>query len=221
VPEMESLEVSAKTVEEAVDSALIELGLSRSDVEVEVLQEGKNGILGWGGEDARVRIVPLAADERQQGEGGSDIAETVVEVVESLLSMMDVEASIEVTEAGNGDSPMVVEINDGDLGILIGRRGQSLAALQYIVNFVVSRKLGSNARVTVDVAGYRKRRQEELESLALRVADLVKSSKRAITLESMPSIERRIIHIVLRDEPEITTGSVGFGDNRKVVISPR
>ena len=218
---MESLEVSAKTVDEAVEAALAELGLDRSEVEIEVLQEGRSGILGWGGEDARIRVNPIASQAVQADTPFSDIADTALDVTQSLLSMMEVEASVGITDQDDADSPVVVDIEDGDLGILIGRRGQSLTALQYIVNFVVSRKLGGNAKVTVDVAGYRRRRQEELENLAIRVADLVKSSNRAITLESMPAIERRIIHIVLRDDPDVTTGSVGFGDARKVVISPR
>ncbi len=224
---MESVEVSAKTVKEAVEQALKRLGLDRSQVEIEVLQEGKSGILGWRGEDAKVRVTPIPPVEDQkspeivpQVEAGA-VPDTAREVVETLLSLMGVSASVQVSGAGEEESPRVVEIDDGDLGILIGRRGQSLAALQYIVNFIVSQKLGSNARVIVDVAGYRKRRQEELEGLAQRVADLVKSSHRAITLEAMPPSERRIIHIALKNEPGVTTGSVGLGDARKVVVSPR
>ena len=223
----EPLEVSAKNVEEAVESALNTLGLDRSQVEIEVLSEGKSGILGWGGEEARVRINPLtSAGEVGRTEDGSSgsadaIAETATDVLKNLLALMNVEAKVEVVGNGNEQSPFVIEVTDGDLGILIGRRGQSLTALQYIVNFIVSRRLGSNARVGVDVAGYRKRRQAELESLALRVADLVKNSRRSITLESMPAMERRIIHLALRDEPGVTTGSVGFGDSRKGVVSPK
>jgi spoIIIJ-associated protein len=224
---MESLEVSAKNVEEAVDSALRKLGLNRSEVEIEVLREGKSGIFGWGGEEAKVRVTPLTSAPGQ-GREGSDataeigaIADAAKEAIENLLSRMDVSAKVQVIEGADDQSHLVIEITNGDLGILIGRRGQSLMALQYVVNLVASRKLGSNARVTIDVAGYRKRRQEELESLALRVADLVKSSRRAITLESMPASERRIIHITLKDVPEVTTGSIGFGDSRKVVVSPK
>jgi len=223
----EPLEASGKNVEEAVESALNTLGLDRSQVEIEVLNEGKSGLLGWGGEEARVRVSPLTSIEKvERTEGGSSeradaIADTATNVLKTLLSLMNVEAKVEVVGNGNEQSPFVIEITDGDLGILIGRRGQSLTALQYIVNFIVSRKLGSNARVGIDVAGYRKRRQAELESLALRVADLVKNSRRSITLESMPALERRIIHIALRDEPGVTTGSVGFGDSRKVVVSPK
>ncbi len=223
----EPLEASGKNVEEAVESALNTLGLDRSQVEIEVLNEGKSGLLGWGGEEAKVRVSPLTSTEKvERTEDGSSesadtIADTATDVLKELLSLMNVEAKVEVVGNGNEQSPFVIEITDGDLGILIGRRGQSLTALQYIVNFIVSRKLGSNARVGIDVAGYRKRRQAELESLALRVADLVKNSRRSITLESMPALERRIIHIALRDEPGVTTGSVGFGDSRKVVVSPK
>ncbi|MDD5092873.1 MAG: protein jag [Dehalococcoidia bacterium] len=223
---MEPLEISAKNVDEAVNLALSKLGLSRSEVTIEVLQEGKSGIFRWGGEDAKVRVTPLiSADDEIIEESESPVeisalADVAREATEKLLSLMDVPATVEVTGEGNDQSPMVIEISDGDLGILIGRRGQSLMALQYIVNFMVSRKFESNARVTIDVGGYRKRRQKELEALALRVADVVSSSKRPITLEAMPASERRIIHITLKDTPAVTTGSIGFGDNRKVVVSP-
>ena len=90
-----------------------------------------------------------------------------------------------------------------------------------MVNFIVSRKVKSGVRVMVDVAGYRKRRHEELQNLALRVAELVKSTKKSITLEPMPAAERRVVHLALRDDPELTTQSLGFGDGRKVAIVPK
>lgn len=221
------MEVSAKTVKEAVEQALRQLRLDRSQVEIEVLNGGKSGILGWRGEDARVRVTPLSSPEPSAiPEAAPKVtagaaSETARETVEKLLSLIGVDANVQVSGTGTDESPWVVEVNDGDLGMLIGRRGQSLAALQYIVNFIVSQKLGSNARILVDVAGYRKRRQEELESLAQRVADLVKSSRKPITLEAMPASERRIIHLALKNEPGVTTGSIGLGDARKVVVSPR
>jgi spoIIIJ-associated protein len=224
---MEPLEVSAKSVEEAVDSALRKLGLNRSEVEIEVLQERRSGIFGWGGEEAKVRVTPLTSapgQGREESDAAAEIgaiADAAKETIENLLSLMDVSATVQVIERADDQYHLVIEITNGDLGILIGRRGQSLMALQYVVNLIASRKLESNARVTIDVAGYRKRRQAELESLALRVADLVKSSRRAITLESMPASERRIIHITLKNVPEVTTGSIGFGDSRKVVVSPK
>jgi len=213
---MEALEVSAKNIEEAVELALNKLGLSRSEVEIEVLQEGKRGILGWGGEQAKVRVTPLTSAEEP-----GDVAAIAKEVVEKLLFLMQVPATIQVMAVEDNESPLTIDISNGDLGILIGRRGQTLSALQYMVNFIASRKLKSGVRVIVDVAGYRKRRHEELQNLALRVAELVKSSRRSITLEPMPAVERRVIHLTLRNDPEITTQSMGYGDSRKVIVSPK
>jgi len=210
---MEALEVSAKTVEEAVELALDELNLARSEVEIEVLQEGKAGILGWRGEDARVRVTPLLTANSR------DVAAVSREVVENLLFLMKVDATVQV--AGGEDLPLSVDISNGDLGVLIGRRGQTLASLQYLVSIIIGRKFKSGVRVIIDVAGYRKRRDEELQNMTLRVAELVKSTRRSITLEPMPSMERRVIHLTLRDDPELATQSVGFGDSRKVVIYPK
>jgi spoIIIJ-associated protein len=212
---MEALEVSAKTVEEAVEIALNELNLTRSEVEIEVLQEGKTGILGWRAEDARVRVTPLPPPEE-----GGDIAAVSREVVENLLFLMKVDATVQVAGGENG-LPLSIDISNGDLGILIGRRGQTLSALQYVVSIIIGRKLKSGMRVTIDVAGYRKRREEELQNLTLRVAELVKSTRRSITLEPMSAMERRVVHLALRDDPDLATQSVGFGDSRKVVIYPK
>ncbi|MBT9160926.1 MAG: RNA-binding cell elongation regulator Jag/EloR [Dehalococcoidia bacterium] len=239
---MKALEVSAKTVEEAVERALNELKLTRSEVKMEVLQEGKAGLLGWGGENARVRVTPLpkvqspesrvTSHESRGGGLQSEaspersvsrlmVAAIAREVVETLLRLMDVTASVEVGGGGDDQSPLTIEISDGDLGVLIGRRGQTLSELQYVVSFIISRKFKGGVRVTVDVAGYRKRREEELQNMALRVAELVKSTERSIPLEPMPSVERRVIHLTLRNDPDLATQSEGFGDSRKVVIYPR
>jgi len=212
---MEALEVSAKTVEEAVELALNELQLTRSEVEIEVLQQRKAGLLGWGGEDARVRVTPLLTVNSR------DVAAVSREVVENLLFLMKVDATVQVAGGEDGQLPLNIDISNGDLGILIGRRGQTLSALQYLVSIIIGRKLKSGVRVSVDVAGYRKRREEELQNLTLRVAELVKSTGRSITLEPMPAMERRVIHLTLRDDPELATQSVGFGDSRKVVIYPK
>ncbi|MCD5412557.1 MAG: protein jag [Dehalococcoidia bacterium] len=213
---MEALEVSAKTVEEAVELALNELKLTRSEVEVEVLQEGKTGILGWRGEDARVRVTPLPSPEE-----GGNVAVIAREVVEKLLSLMEVDATVQVSGGEDDQSPLSIDVSNGDLGVLIGRRGQTLASLQYLVNIILGRKLKSGVRVIVDVAGYRKRRDEELQNMTLRVAELVKSTRRSITLEPMPAMERRVVHLALRDDPDLATQSVGFGDSRKVVVYPK
>lgn len=230
---MEALEVSGRSVEEAVETALQELGLSRSEVDIEILQEGRRSILGLGGENAVVRVTPLALKEVTNEPIGSqdtgsdremepgEAAETAKEVLEKLTSLMGVEGSVKVIQPQDGSAPPILEFENSNPGVLIGRRGQALSALQYMVNFIASRQFKSGVRVMVDVAGYRRRRQEELRNMAIRIADLVKTNRRSITLEPMGAWERRIVHLTLRDERDITTGSVGFGERRKVVISPK
>ena len=133
---------------------------------------------------------------------------------------MEVESSIKIIPSDEeAEMPATLAITNDNPGILIGRRGQALSALQYMVNFLSSRQLKSGVKVMVDVADYRKRRREELENMALRIADLVRTNQRSITMEPMGAWERRIVHLTLREEEEIITGSVGYGERRKVVVS--
>lgn len=239
---MESVEVSARTVDEAIDIALEELGLKRSQVSIEILTPGKPGIFGLGGEQARVRVTALEEGTARPllGEAPEDIVEGEVELkaldseeveaaagfLRELLSRMEIDAEISVrapeTPAdGVGRATAVLDVQGEDLGLLIGRRGSTLAALQYLVNVMVTRKLQSRVLMTVDVEHYHRRREETLRNLARRMADRVRHSRRPITLEPMPAGERRIIHLALADDRSVTTGSVGSGDERKVVIRPQ
>jgi spoIIIJ-associated protein len=115
----------------------------------------------------------------------------------------------------------VLNIEGEDLGILIGRRGETLAAIQYLLRLMVNHRMRRWVNLVVDVEGYKSRREEQLRSLALRMADRVAKSGRAVALEAMPPAERRIVHITLRDHPDVTTQSVGEGDHRKVTIIPK
>lgn len=214
---MESVETSARTVEEAIEAALSELGLDRSEVEIEVLKEGKVGLFGLGGEEARVRVTPVARPAIAPG----DVAAMAKDAVEKLLFLMKIPATVQLREEDEAPFSATLDIEGEELGLLIGRRGQTLTTLQYIVNLIVSRKLKSGVRINLDVAGYKQRRQEELHNLALRIAELVKSTKRAITLEPMSPSERRVVHLALRDDPEVITQSVGEEENRKVIVSLR
>ena len=251
---MESVEVSAKTVDEAIDIALDELGLTRSQVEIEVLTPGKPGLFGIGGEQARVRVVALEEgaarpqaqpeeedEEEPRGEPAErefreapdtdvvplDSEEVVAatEFLEEILELAGVPAVVTVREPetaadGLDRASAVLDIEGEDLGLLIGRRGNTLAALQYIVNVMITRRQGSRVLVTVDAEQYRRRREETLRALARRMADRVHNSRRPMTLEPMPAAERRIIHIELADDEDVVTGSVGMGDERKIVIRP-
>lgn len=215
---MESIEVSAKTEEEAVAIALAELGLSRSEVEVVVVKKGKTGIFGFGGEEVRVRVTPLEKSFKK----ADDVSVMAKTVLEHLLSLLGVPASVSVGGKVVAESENItLDIRGEDLGILIGRRGETLSSLQYLVNLIVSRRLKSRVGVVVDVEGYRQRRYESLRLLARRLAEQVKSTGRSVTLEPMPANERRIIHLELKDNPDVTTQSMGQGEERKIAIISR
>jgi len=152
-----------------------------------------------------------------------DAIEIATEVLDTLLKFMGIEGKVN-PESSSGSSPglpAVLDIEGQDLGILIGRQGQTLAALEYITRLIVAGRLKSWLPLNVDVAGYKRRRRESLQRLALHLAEQVKLRKCAISLEPMPPDERRIIHLALADHPDVTTQSIGDGENRKIVISPK
>jgi len=209
---MKEIEETAKTVQEAVQAALEQLGVDEEQVEVTVLREGKSGVLGLGVEEAKVKVKLLA----QPRDG--DVVKVAREVAETLIESMGLDAEVTATQATKGSLPVALDIEGDDLGILIGRRGQTLASLQYIIRLIVAEKLKMWVPINVDIAGYKKRRYESLRSLALRLAEQVKTSRRLITLEPMPADERRIIHLTLADTPDVVTESIGEGEGRKVAI---
>ena len=157
----------------------------------------------------------------------SGVAEAAKHVLELLLTMMGVTASIVPQErqpvSGEGETPtpIALDIKGDDLGILIGRRGQTLSCLQYIIRLIVAHRVKARVPITVDVEGYKQRRDEALRVLAWRIAEQVKVRGVAFTLEPMLAYERRIIHLALADHSDITTQSVGEGEARRVVIQPK
>ncbi len=157
---------------------------------------------------------------------GSEEVELASDYLRTLLELMGINAEVtvrapETPADGLGRATAVLDIDGEDLGLLIGRRGSSLAALQYLVNVMVTRRLGSRVLVTIDVEHYHRRREDSLRGLARRMADRVRQSRRPVTLEPMPAAERRIIHLALSEDQNVMTASVGQGDERKVVIRPR
>ncbi|TEU16152.1 MAG: protein jag [Dehalococcoidia bacterium] len=205
---MEGIEIAAATVEQAIEKAEAQLGLSRDQFEVEVVREEKSGILGTGGEEALIKVNPVTLTEK-------DAVKVVVEILDTLLGLLGVTGEVEVL---SDEIPLDLDIKGDDLGILIGRRGQTLASLEYITKLMVVGRLKAWIPLTIDVAGYKKRRRDSLQRLALYLAEQVKSRCRAITMEPMPADERRIIHLTLADNPDVTTQSMGEGESRKVVI---
>jgi spoIIIJ-associated protein len=224
---MESIEANGKTVEEAIQKALEQLGVSRDEVEVSIIKEGKHGILGLGTEDAVVKVQLLAQPPTLNYEDGGDddVVGVSVRTLETLLSHMGITAAVSVEESPPQEegAPGVItlDVSGDDLGILIGRRGQTLTSLQHIVRVIVAHQTKTRVPIVVDVEGYKQRRYEALQALAWRVAEQVKAKSRQFTLEPMLAYERRIIHLTLANNPEVTTESVGEGDDRKVVIMPK
>ncbi len=303
---MESIEASGKSVDEAVQQALVRLGKRREEVEISVLQEPSRGTFGLGSKDARVRvtvrpgsksavITPEMADailgpegpdvalpddeayDEEEFEDGeeeefeddevleedeeefeddepvpfiasnapisqssplileqADVSavngelqdvetpsrediEITVDVLQHILRYMNIHATVQVRST----DPLTLNINgiNENLGLLIGRRGETLAALQLLVNLIVSHRTKHRMRIIVDAENYRERREENLRSLALRVAQQVRNYRRSIALEAMPPHERRIVHIALSDSKDISTESIGEGEERRVVIS--
>jgi len=234
---MKEVEKSAKTVEEAIQQALEELGASRDEVEVDVLSEGRHGVLGVGAEEARVRVRALKAIPSEAGlepvEQALEPAERVElinitrDVLETILPKMGITATVihqeeaVIQEQEKTPAPVVFNIEGDELGILIGRRGQTLVCLQYIVRLIVSHKMKSSAFIVIDVNGYKQHRYQSLKALANRIAEEVEAGGESFALEPMPAYERRIIHIALAEHASVTTESTGIGEARKVVIMPK
>lgn len=306
---VESIEASGKSIDEAIQQALIRLGKKREEVDITVLQEPARGTFGIGGKEARVRVtthspiaqprseksaiitpemadailgsgdseIPLAEeevyedgeeeeyedeeeqlddneledeevfldeeeeplpfvsmtevatsegplpDEQQESEyqiveiPTREDVEITVDVLQHILRYMNIHATVQVRST----NPLTLNIRSmhQNLGLLIGRRGETLAALQLLVNLIVSHRTKRRMRIIVDAENYRQRREENLRSLALRVAQQVRNYRRSIALEAMPPYERRIVHLALSDSTDISTESIGEGEERRVVIS--
>jgi len=223
---VKEVEASARTLEEAIQKALEKLNANRDEVELTVLSEGSHGIFGVGGELARVKaslkeLPPKGVPAQTSGD-----METARQLLAELLDKMDVEAEIEyihgslITEDEDKEN-VVFDIQGEDLALLIGRHGQTLTNLQYLFRLMVQSRIGQFLPIVIDVNGYRARRIRSLEVLARRTAEQVRLRRVPQTLEPMPPFERRVIHLVLADDPEVTTESEGFGEERRVVIMLR
>ncbi len=194
--------------------ALKELDADRDEAEVEVLSKGKSGFLGIGGELARVRVTKIPQ--------GGNAAALATEAVSRILQSAGVNVSRTLRAANDPDlGGPVIDLSGEDSGLLIGRRGQTLQSLQFLVNLIVRKKFGYEVRVTLDVEGYRQRRESSLRDMAVKVAGRVIQTSRSITLEPMSPADRRIVHTSLTGHPGVTTESMGVGDNRKVTIIPK
>jgi len=206
---MQEIEQSGKTVEEAIAAALQALGAARDDVEVEVLSESGRGLLGiFGQTEARVKVTCKAS-----------VGERAVGLAQEMLTLLGMQA--QVTLHHEDAESVEVEIDVGeDTGLVIGRRGETLLALQHLISLLINKGREKKKRLLLNAGGYLERRDQALKALAFRTAQKARSSGRAITLEALSSRERRIIHLALAEEPGITTSSVGAEPNRRVVVAP-
>jgi spoIIIJ-associated protein len=228
---MREVEKSAASVEEAVESALAELGLSEQEAAIQIVQEPKSGFLGLNPSPAivRVREVPSGTAPEDLDEATEELDETTeeqgelaAEFLEGLLEAMDLDAEVEIHAV---EGVLYVELwgIDGSesMGLLIGRHGRTLDALQELVRASVQRRTGERCQVTVDVEDYRKRRRSQVSRRAMDVARRVRKTGRAETLEPMPAIERKVVHDVVAEVGGLETVSEGDEPNRHVVVKPK
>ena len=227
---MEILEVSGKTVDEAIAKALKQLGVEREDVNITILHEGKSGgLFGLGSEDARISVEVLESapvGNKAPEPTAESVVTTARETLEELLKLMGVAGTVVPgtypDESGEPNSaPIAFNIEGEDLGILIGRRGQTLSSLQYLLRLIVGRKTNTWLPIVIDAESYKQRRYEALQALAHRMAENVKTKGTPFTLEPMPPYERRIVHMALANHSAVYTESIGEGESRKVVIKPK
>ena len=242
------IEVTGKNEEEAIKNALAQLGMDRDDVSVEILERAKSGFLGIGSTPAKVKLTYEAADEPvvvaepQKTEPvkptkvveeapkaepvkaeapkatlNEDVKTAIETFLAGLMEHMNVSASVSVTLSEEGTYE--VELVGEDLGALIGRRGETLDAIQQLTNYSVNRGRSKRVRIHVDAEGYRAKREESLIRLANKVAAKVVKYRRNVTMEPMNAYERHVIHTALQDVPGVTTYSVGTEPNRRTVVA--
>ena len=242
---MSYIDVTGKTEEEAVRKGLAQLGLERDDISVEILERAKSGFLGLGGNPARVRITYEGPEEPQETEEISvpqeeqpeapvqqiveepaPVEETVSDdpnvqriqaFLAGLLEHLDSPAQVHVVQSEKGRYQVTLE--GQKLGALIGRRGETLDAIQQLTNYAVNNGSEKRIRIHVDAENYRAKREQNLEALARKVAGKVAKYRRSVTLEPMNAYERHVIHSALQETPGVTTYSVGTEPNRRVVVS--
>ena len=275
----QSYEYTAKTVEAAVDEGLRDMGVSRDQIDIEVVQEGSRGILGIGATDAVVSLsrkassaptkvqpqeataLPAAAgvdavaepEESADADGNSPAAEIsptaddepssiqaddslseidededdaelediAFDLLSQMLQHLDIEAEIELSwleDEEDGDRPLNLNVVGDDLGILIGRNGETLASIQYLIRLMVNQELHSWKNIVIDIDSYKQRRAEQLNQMAQRLAEQVVASGRPASLEPMPASERRLVHMALRNHQQVYTASTGEDQRRKVQI---
>ena len=208
--EQEFIEVSAKTVNEAITEACRKLGVTSDKLEYQVIEEGSSGFLGIGSKPAIIKA--SAKIEEVSAE------DTAKNFLRDVFAAMNMQVVIDV-KYNEEEKSMDIELSGDEMGVLIGKRGQTLDSLQYLVSLVVNKEMEEYIRVKIDTENYRQRRKETLENLAKNIAYKVKKTRRPVSLEPMNPYERRIIHSTLQNDKYISTHSEGDEPYRRVVVT--
>ncbi len=237
---MDVREFSGKTVEDALTHATVELGVTSDKLDYEVIEKGSSGILGIGAKDAVIKVslkgekteevkevvaetsevtkTEESNEKKETLDDPSEAIEIISEFLKDVFSSMNLEVEID-SEYNAEDNTINVDLKGPEMGIIIGKRGQTLDSLQYLTNLALNRKIDSYTRVKLDTEDYRRRRKETLENLAKNCAYKAKRTKRPVSLEAMNPYERRIIHYALQDDEYVSTHSEGEEPYRHVVIT--
>ncbi len=210
--QLNQIEKTAKNIDDAILLALEELGVARDKVDVEVLEEGSKGILGiFGGKAAKVRVT-------LKNSSNTSVVTLAESFLNNVFNDMGLKVELDIKfEAGD----LNINLIGDDMGIIIGKRGETLDSLQYLTSLVVNKGEASYVKVTLDTENYRTKRQEALRALAQRIADKVAKTGRRHIFEPMNPYERRVLHATLQSHEEVTTYSIGEDPNRKVVVAPK
>jgi spoIIIJ-associated protein len=276
--ESESIEVRGRTTEEAIRAALTRLGVTRDDVEIEILAEGRAGVFGVGSQEARVRVTVISDDyyddedenignrrdpdevaavdededeedelqpyalrtsasveeydeDEEEDEEDEDAAAVVTaestelarETLEHMLDLLDFPNVVTVrgVQRDRGKATILLDVAGEDVGLIIGRHGETLSSLQFLLNACLGKRLPRDTRVVIDIEHYRERREQSLKAIAMRAADRARRERHPVTLQPMPPNERRIIHLTLQASRYVSTESTGEGAERRVVITPK
>ncbi len=230
---MESVEAEGESIDAAIDAALKMLEVTRDRVEIEILASGARGLFGIGSRKAKVRATlrrPLRAETAVPEERpspptvaarppvvDSQVGERARQVLQEIVTLMNVNAEARVQTTADR---IGLELSGDSSGVLIGRRGQMLDALEYVLNRIVGRDQAGAPRIVIDSENYRERRREALEELARRMGEQAKKKRKPIALNPMSPRDRRIVHLILQEDPALTTKSAGSGYFRKLIIIP-
>jgi len=230
---MDFVETEGDTIEAAIENALRLLGVERARINVQVISEGRKGILGFGSQKATIRAelrklnvapaasgAPPAAPAPAMSAEASAAAEKSKRTLEEILRHMDVQASVH-QRASTHDDEIILEIRAENSGLLIGRKGQTLEALQYLITRIAGERQGlEGPHIVVDIENYRERRRRSLEDMALRLGEKAKRQRKTVTVDALSAADRRIIHAALQDDPWVSTKSLGQGPYRRLLIIP-